>query len=387
MLKPNLTNNSKHPPQILIVDDEESQQLMMRRVMEKEGYRVLEASNGAECLEICHSDPPDIVLLDALMPVMDGFDCCAMLQALPTTYNVPVLMITALDDKQSVNRAFEVGATDYITKPIHWAVLIQRVRRLIQQSQLHKQLIESQAQNERLLLDIFPEAIVKRLRKEERVIADRFENVSVLFADMVGFTQFSTQVSATEVVAALNLIFSQFDDLTEYYGVEKIKTIGDGYMVATGLHVERNDCADAILEMALAMQKVMLRFDRKERQLLGLRIGIHSGPVVAGVIGTKKFSYDLWGDTVNTASRMEQHGIPGCIQISEATYRQLSKSYLFAERGNIEVKGKGKMKTYIFNCLENNLETSDLIIKKQTIGGLQMSQPIRVREAIAEFQI
>jgi adenylate cyclase len=342
-------------PQILIVDDEETQQLFTRRVMEKEGYRVTDASNGKECLEICQTAPPDMILLDAMMPVMDGFTCCEKLKANPKTKEIPVLMITALDDKKSVNRAFEVGATDYITKPIHWPVLIQRVRRSIQQSQLYRQLIESQEKTERLLLNILPMSIAQRLQEEspgDLVIADHFPNVSVLFADMVGFTKLASEMPPIELILRLNSIFSEFDKLTEDCGLEKIKTIGDGYMVASGLPIPRDDHADASLEMALAMQQAVTRFNTQTRDCLSLRIGIHSGPAIAGVIGTKKFSYDLWGDTVNTAARMEQYSFPHCIQVTEDTYKLLSKKHLFAERGVIDVKGKGKMKTYLLDCSE-----------------------------------
>ena len=349
MVNSEFRKNPPTRPLILIVDDEQTQRLLMRRVMEKEGYRVIEASNGKECLDVCQQNLPDIVLLDAMMPIMDGFSCCAQLQTIPTVSQVPVLMITALEDKKSVNQAFEVGATDYITKPIHWAVLLQRVRRLIQQSRLYQQLIDTQEKTEKLLLSIFPEPIAKRLQQTEGVIADHFANVSVLFADMVGFTKLASRISPTELVIKLNSIFSEFDHLTEQYGLEKIKTIGDGYMVASGLPIQRDDHADAIIAMALDMQQTMMQLTSKIVEPLTLRIGIHTGPVVAGVIGLKKFSYDLWGDTVNTASRMEQHGIPGCIQITETTYRHLSKPYLFSERGVIDVKGKGKMKTYLLD--------------------------------------
>lgn len=356
MITPELRKNSQSTPLILIVDDEPTQQLFTRKIVEKEGYRVIEASNGQECLEICENHHPDIVLLDAMMPVMDGFTCCARLQENSKTQAIPVLMITALDDKQSVNEAFEVGATDYVTKPIHWPVLLQRVRRLIQQSLLYRELIESQQKTENLLLNILPESSAKRLQEEspgDLAIADHFPNVSVLFADMVGFTKFASEIGPIELIVKLNSIFSEFDKLTEQYGLEKIKTIGDGYMVASGLPIPRDDHADAIVQMALAMQQAMTRLNTQTQEFHSLRIGIHSGPVVAGVIGTKKFSYDLWGDTVNTASRMEQYSFPGCIQVTEDTYKLLSENHLFAERGLIDVKGKGKMKTYLLDCSEH----------------------------------
>ncbi|HAZ49975.1 MAG TPA: adenylate/guanylate cyclase domain-containing response regulator [Cyanobacteria bacterium UBA11369] len=352
MLMLTVLRNTQETPLVLIVDDEQTQQLFMRRVMEKEGYRVMEAANGEECLALCQQQTPDIILIDALMPVMDGFACCAQLKTQPETKQIPVLMITSLEDKQSVNKAFEVGAIDYVTKPIHWPVLLQRVRRIIKEAQLYKELLESQAANEKLLLNTFPKPIVERLKKVEWVIADQFENVSVLFADMVGFTRLASQISPTELILKLNSIFSEFDQLTERYGLEKIKTIGDGYMVASGLPTPREDNADAMLEMALAMQETIEKIGNQTRESLKLRIGINSGPVVAGVIGIKKFSYDLWGDTVNTASRMEKYGFPGCIQVTEATYKQLSKKHLFTAREAIDIKGKGKMKTFLLDFKE-----------------------------------
>ena len=177
----------------------------------------------------------------------------------------------------------------------------------------------------------------------------KFENATILFADLVNFTQISTTMSATKLVYLLNEIFSTFDQLTEKHGLEKIKTIGDAYMVAGGIPIERADHAEAIAEMALdmlvAIQELNVKLDAK----FDLRIGINSGPVVAGVIGTKKFIYDLWGNAVNTASRMESHGIPGRIQVSHYTYALLWDKYEFEDRGEIEIKGKGEMRTYFLN--------------------------------------
>jgi adenylate cyclase len=352
MINAGFSQKIESPPLILIVDDEYTQQLFMRRVMEKEGYQVIEAAEGQACLEMCQQYSPDIILLDAMMPVMDGFECCLQLKSNPVTQQIPVLMITALDDKKSVNQAFDVGATDYVTKPIHWAVLIQRVRRLIEQSRLYQQLVESQAKTENLLLNILPKPIAKRLQDGESKIADRFDNVSVLFADIVGFTSLAARISPEQLIDTLNSVFSKFDRLTEQYQLEKIKTLGDGYMVALGLPIPHHNGVEPIVEMAIAMQAAMMKFNRKMKFSLALRIGIHTGPVIAGVIGIKKFTYDLWGDTVNIASRMEQHGIPNYIQITEATYRQLSERHEFEERGAIDVKGKGKMKTYVLDCSE-----------------------------------
>ncbi|MFB2877445.1 PAS domain S-box protein [Floridanema aerugineum] len=204
-----------------------------------------------------------------------------------------------------------------------------------------------QEQTEKLLLNILPQPIAERLRKEESTIADIFKEATVLFADIVGFTELSANIPPVELIEMLNEIFSTFDELTEEHGLEKIKTIGDAYMVVGGLPIPRQDHADAIAEMALDMKTQIDRFNRESGQNVQLRVGINTGPVIAGVIGIKKFIYDLWGDTVNTASRMESHGLAGQIQVTTTTYELLRDKYHFQKRGNIPIKGKGEMTTYL----------------------------------------
>ncbi|MEH2444039.1 adenylate/guanylate cyclase domain-containing protein [Nostoc sp.] len=205
----------------------------------------------------------------------------------------------------------------------------------------------AQQKSERLLLNILPEMIAEQLKQQPTTIADSFLEVTVLFADIVGFTELSTRTSPAELVELLNTIFCLFDQLAERHGVEKIKTIGDAYMAVAGLPNQSNDHAPTIANMALDMQIAIATFNAENNQLFSIRIGISTGPVVAGVIGLKKFAYDLWGDTVNTASRMESHGIAGSIQVCEATYQLLKDRYLLEKRGLIQVKGKGEMMTYI----------------------------------------
>ncbi|MEK0178502.1 adenylate/guanylate cyclase domain-containing protein [Microcoleus anatoxicus PTRS3] len=203
-----------------------------------------------------------------------------------------------------------------------------------------------QDQTEKLLLNILPKPIAERLKVEQSTIADSFEEVSVLFADIVGFTELSARMSPTELVKRLNVIFSQFDQLAEEYGVEKIKTIGDAYMVVGGLPTPRDDHAEAIAEMALEMQAKIAKLSAQTGEDLAIRVGINSGPVVAGVIGVSKFTYDLWGDTVNVAARMEVTGVAGSIQVTDVTYELLKDKYLFKNRGLTPIKGKGDMVTY-----------------------------------------
>ncbi|MDY6803074.1 MAG: adenylate/guanylate cyclase domain-containing protein [Cyanobacteriota bacterium] len=207
-----------------------------------------------------------------------------------------------------------------------------------------------QRKSELLLLNVLPEAIAQRLKQNDKAsIADHFDNVTVLFADIVGFTNLSTEMSPKELVNILNKIFSAFDLLVEKYGLEKIKTIGDAYMVVGGLPKPRPDHAEAIAEFALDILTEIDRLNRNIDRSFKVRVGINTGSAIAGVIGIKKFIYDLWGDTVNTASRMESHGLTGRIQVSDATYQILRDKYLFEPRGRISVKGKGEMMTYFLN--------------------------------------
>jgi class 3 adenylate cyclase len=210
----------------------------------------------------------------------------------------------------------------------------------------HRLLLAEQERSEGLLLNVLPAPIADRLKQGEEVIADRFPEVTVLFADLVDFTASSDRSSPERVVRVLADLFTAFDRLAARHGLEKIKTIGDAYMVAGGLPVPRPDHAEAVAEMALAVREEAGRHRDPAGRPLQVRIGIDSGPVVAGVIGTAKFSYDLWGDTVNTASRMESTGVTGCIQVTERTYRRLRDRYRFERRGPVQVKGKGELVTW-----------------------------------------
>lgn len=211
----------------------------------------------------------------------------------------------------------------------------------------YQQLAVEQEQSERLLLNILPKSIADRLKESTETLAEHFSEASVLFADIVGFTELSSQIPPTEMVQLLNQIFSLFDQLAEKHDLEKIKTIGDAYMVVSGLPTPRADHAIAIADMALDMQQALAQVNAQTGRNFRIRIGINTGPVVAGVIGLKKFIYDLWGDTVNIASRMESQGIPGAIQVTRETYELLKDRYVFQERGMIPVKGRGEMTTYL----------------------------------------
>lgn len=207
--------------------------------------------------------------------------------------------------------------------------------------------------SESLLQNILPKAVIARLKGGESTIADRYTNVTVVFSDIVDFTRLSTLLAPKDLVAKLNQIFSRFDELVDIYGLEKIKTIGDAYMVVCGLPEPRHDHVEVAAEFAMRMQDEVKKIKNEEGREFNVRIGIHTGPAVAGVIGTKKFAYDVWGDTVNTASRMESHGIPGEIQVSSDSYHLLKDKFTFESRGAVDIKGKGQMHTYLLKGMVN----------------------------------
>ena len=240
------------------------------------------------------------------------------------------------------NNAFLIASIAVGMVTTYMIELFER-RNFIQQLQLEKE----HDRSERLLLNILPASIAHRLKQKHETIADGFAEVTVLFADIAGFTKLAASRSPREVVEMLNNIFSEFDHLAEKHGVEKIKTIGDAYMAVAGLPVHSPDHVISIVELALDMQDAVARRMVANHGPISLRIGINTGPVVAGVIGMKKFIYDVWGDTVNTASRMESHGIDGGIQVTEETYERLKHAYRLEERELQKIKGKGEMRTYL----------------------------------------
>ena len=232
------------------------------------------------------------------------------------------------------------------------------------------------ARSERLLLNVLPEPVATRLKNDPTTIADAFSDVTVLFADIVDFTGFTDRLPAEEVVSLLHRVFTRWDTLAARYGLEKIKTIGDAYMVAGGIPLPRVDHAEAVAHMALEMRSELAAVAEELGVQLDVRIGIDSGPIIAGVIGQAKFNYDLWGDTVNTASRMESHAQPGTIQVTERTYRRLRRRFTHHPRGTIEVKGKGLMTTYVLDGPAGG-RTSTVVLPASDSGGRSGTQATR----------
>lgn len=341
------------PSRILVVDDNASNRDLLKRRLERQGHAVVLAENGSSALAIVKQTQFDLVLLDLLMPDISGFDVLSILKSDLSLRDIPVIMISALNEIDTIVRCIEAGAEDYLAKPFEPVLLRARIGSSLEKKRLRDREREAsealrveKERSEQLLLNILPAPIVDRLKDGETVIADHLANVTILFADFVGFTELSSKLSAPELVGVLGRVFSAFDRLAVKFGVEKIKTIGDAYMAACGLFGQRDDHAHAVGNMAMAMIETLGKLNDELPTRLEIRIGINSSDVIAGVIGTHKFVYDIWGDAVNVASRLESTSLPGCIQVSRATYEHLRDEFVFEPRGGLEIKGKGLLQTY-----------------------------------------
>ncbi|MBV8157197.1 MAG: response regulator [Dyella sp.] len=373
---------------ILVVDDLEANVLLLTQMLHGAGYACVASTMDPRVVCGLHRENRyDLILLDLQMPGMDGFEVMNALKDVEADSYLPVIVITAQPDHKL--RALQAGAKDFVSKPFDLAEVLMRVRNMLEVRLLHKEslrygkaleqkvreveesretivrqgdelrrlyekLVHEQQVSERLLHNLLPSPIAERLKARSdlvagtppEIIADNFLEVSVLFADIVQFTQFSAGMTPTRLVAVLNEIFADFDSIADSRGLEKIKTIGDAYMAAAGLPLSAVDHAERAAHMALDMNESLARFNDRSGHKLQLRIGINSGAVVAGVIGRRKFIYDLWGDAVNIASRMESQGIAGRVQVTEATRRRLGESFIFEERGTISAKGLGELRTW-----------------------------------------
>ncbi|MBD2424899.1 response regulator [Phormidium sp. FACHB-1136] len=480
---------------LVIIDDDVETRRLLARLLTQQGYRLREATNAESGLAAIAQQIPDLILLDIVLPDLDGYTLCQRLKTNPATRDIPIIFLSSLVDSLDKVKAFQSGGADYIAKPFSVQEVLVRVQNQIylaqQRQQLHQknqqlqreveerlqlekarqtaelnyhslfenstvgifkttahgqflsvnpsmarlygydsadamiaavedisrqiyvqpkrreellvylsrfdkitdaesevfrqdgstfwvsediwrvfdtegqliyyegivhdiserrqmedELRQQRQQADRLLVNILPYRIAQRLKSGSRTIAESLDQVSVLFADLVDFTAASTEMSPRQLVKMLNEVFSMFDQLAEFYRLEKIKTIGDAYMVAGGLPTAQEGHDVAIAQFALDIAEAIQQFPRPDGEGFKIRIGISTGPVVAGVIGRRKFAYDLWGDTVNIASRMETTGSPQRIQVTPEFYERLKDKFLFEPRGHVAVKGRGQMMTY-----------------------------------------
>jgi len=328
---------------ILVVDDTPANIQALAGTLKAKGYDISVATNGKQALEVVGRVRPDLILLDVMMPEMDGFETCRRLKQAEATQDIPVIFLTARAETADIVRGFELGAVDYVPKPFNAPELLARVNTHLTMDRLRRE-------NERLLLNILPAVIAERLKAGEEHIADKFADVTVLFADIVDFTPLAASMPAHAVVEVLNDLFTRFDLAAYQLGIEKIKTIGDAYMAVCGLPQPCDDHTERMVKLAQRLMEITREFSAERRVDLRLRIGINSGPVVAGIIGRRKFIYDLWGDTVNLASRMESHGIPDAIQVTRPVFEKLGSRCAFEERGPVEVKGKGQVQAWLLKA-------------------------------------
>ena len=349
---------------VLVVDDSKTLRRILIRELNSIGItNISEAGDGNEAVERLRVESFDLMLLDMEMPELDGLGVLKVVKSTPELSYLPVIIVSSAEDFDRIVECIQVGAEDYLPKPFNAVLLRARVfsslekkrlrdldREHILELQREKEMLHiEQMKSEKLMLNILPKPIADRLKKGEKNIAGSYPEVTVLFSDLVGFTKMSAKKTAPELVKLLNDIFSRFDKRAELLGLEKIKTIGDAYMAVGGLPIPRSDHAEIVADMALGMYQDLAEFNQANQQEIQMRIGIHSGPVVAGVIGFTKFSYDLWGNTVNTASRMESTSGNGRIQVSAITHELLKEHFVLEERELIECKGLGPMLTSYVN--------------------------------------
>lgn len=339
--------------QILVIDDNASNRDLLARQLTRDGHAVEIATSGAEALGIIAERAFDLILLDVLMPEMSGYEVLSRLKHERRTAEIPVIMISALDEMDSIVRCIEAGAVDYLPKPFAPALLRARIRASLENKLLRdrerammEEIRLAKERNETLLLSILPKAVVERINGGAGMVADHIPEATILFADIVNFTPFTAKLSPSDVVGVLNRVFSAFDRLVEQFGAEKIKTIGDGYMVAVGIPEPRDDHAEVAARLALAMLTSLADIRHEIGAPIQLRIGLHAGPAVAGVIGERKFAYDIWGTTVNIASRMESHGVPDRVHVTKVIAERLDNVFRIIPRGALEVKGAGLMETF-----------------------------------------
>jgi adenylate cyclase len=345
---------------LLVVDDSADLRRLMVLTLQSLGYQnISEATDGLAALTLLRQRPFDLMVLDIEMPLMNGFQVLAAMKRDPALSRLPVIVASGLQDLDAIVRCIELGAEDFLPKPVNPVLLRARIGASLERTRLRerdrlrlielhreKQALEAeQEKSDRLLLNILPAAIADRLKHGEHPIADRYAGVSVLFADLVGFTELVGDISPEELVALLSDLFSSFDRLATRHRVEKIKTIGDCYLVVGGLPGGAENHVDAVADMALAMMDEIAAMNRERRRGLSLRIGLNTGPVVAGVIGRNKFAYDLWGTTVNLASRMQSTAPPNRIHLPTAMSELLRGRFRFTPAGMVPCKGIGEVDT------------------------------------------
>ncbi len=329
-------------PKILIADDDPVSQSILSDLVANQGYEVTLVSNGTDAWKALKTDPQlHVAFIDWMMPGIDGPTLCAKIKAEIDDRYVYSIMITAKDGKEDLMVGMAAGADEFISKPVHEGELISRLRAGERMLNYEARLRAEMQRSDELLFNVMPRRIATRMKAGERYIADLFPSATILFLDIVGFTDWCLRMDAMAMVEQLNSLFALFDVEINRLGLEKIKSVGDAYLIAGGVPNPKTDHAQAMCTLALAIQARVTEMNRHRLQPWGLRTGITSGPVVAGVIGQKRFIYDVWGDTVNNAARLEHAANTNEILISDSTHQLVKDEFECELMPPIELKGLG----------------------------------------------
>ncbi|MDA3812264.1 MAG: response regulator [Spirochaetaceae bacterium] len=324
---------------VLIVDDIEENLRVLTETLTEEGFYPLQAKSGERAIAIAKKAQPDLILLDIKMPGMDGYETIGKLKEDPETASIPVIFISALNQIEDKVKGFTSGAVDYVSKPFQKEEVIARVGTHLKLRNAQRNVEIEREKSEKLLLNVLPCTVAEELKEKGFCKPQYFENVTLFFSDFVGFTQMATQMTPELLISHLNELFTRFDEIMEKYNCERIKTIGDAYLAVCGIPEENPDHAKNIINAAIEIRDYLEERKAQTNQNWEARIGIHSGRVVGAIVGTKKYIYDIFGDSVNTASRMESHSEPNRINISETTWSLVKDKFSFEKREPVEVKG------------------------------------------------
>ncbi len=346
---------SEQQAAILVVDDNEDNRYTLTRRLKREGYTDIGlAEDGRVALDLLDQRGFDLILLDIMMPEVSGYEVLERVKAEPKWRDIPVIMISAVDDMESVVRCIKLGAEDYLPKPFDATLLRARVTASLEKKRLRDreteylaQLEAERARIDELLHAILPAGAVKELKATDGVLPRRFEDVAVLFADIVSFTPYCEEHAPEQVVNDLQRLVSRFEAAAEAHGLEKIKTVGDAFMAAGGLLIPLEDPLLAAVCCGLEMVEISKSIEPH----WSVRVGLHVGPVVAGIVGARKFLYDIWGDTVNVAARITDHADPNALYVSEEVRRRLGEGCLARDVGEVELKGKGRVGLFHIEAL------------------------------------
>lgn len=334
------------PASVLIVDDNPVNLRLLIRILTEMGHKARPAKNGRLALDSAQSAPPDLILLDIMMPEMNGFEVLRELKRDPNLRDIPVLIISALDDMSNLVKGIKLGADDYLPKPFEQVLLRARIETCLEKKLMrdrekeYLQQIEAEKKRaDELLHVILPDPVVAELKETNQVQPRLYQNVAVMFADVVGFTPYSENHTPHEVISNLQTMVEAYEKIALAHNLQKIKTVGDAFMATAGLLAPLDSpvefCVSGAIEMIRAIQTLPAQWQ--------IRIGIHVGPVMAGIVGHRQYLFDVWGDTVNTAQRIESHGQAGAINLSRVAFSQIEHGVTAVATHTIPVKGKGDL--------------------------------------------